>query len=99
MLLLVLSLAILRVMAIIALEMPFKADVCQAQDVDTCCSNCSCGGLVSCFLFGYLEPFLDNQRLRDPTDPRKESYSEKRLSPKMRMYSVSRASYASMLLG
>ena len=25
------------------------------------------------------------------TDPRKESYSEKRLSPKMRMYSVSRA--------
>lgn len=28
------------------------------------------------------------------TDPRKESYSEKRLSPKMRMYSVSRATLA-----
>ena len=28
------------------------------------------------------------------TDPRKESYSEKRLSPKMRMYSVSRARLA-----
>lgn len=60
MLLLVLSLAILQVMAIIALKMQFKADVRQALDVDTCCSICSYGGLASRFLFGYLEPFLDN---------------------------------------